>query len=322
MFNSTILDVAIALAFTYLILALLCTTVNEWFAGILKTRGRMLAKGIAGMFGDQKLPGDKSLLAAFNQHATIGGLRQKSDVYPSYIAPSAFALTVIDLVTQPGAITYDDLENGIKALPDGCAKTALLASIQTAGRDLTKAQAAIENWFNSAMDRVTGWYTRRKQWMSVVGAVIVTIFVNADSLAIANKLWINPTLRQQIVNRARTDQDKLQKLISAEYPDPNKPTDPKVQEPGDKSVLTSQTVLSELGDLIGWETEYTVAHNKDLWATIVDSKNHILGWILTIIAVSLGAPFWFDTLNRFMNIRSSGINPSEAQKGPRKEATA
>ena len=322
MFNSTILDVAIALAFTYLILALLCTTVNEWIAGIFKTRGRMLAKGIAGMFGDQKLPDGKSLLAAFKEHATIGALRQEADVPPSYIAPSTFALTVIDLVTQPGSITYDDLENGIKGLPDGCVKTALLASIQTAGKDLTKAQAAIENWFNSAMDRVTGWYTRRKQWMSVVGAVIVTIFVNADSLAIANKLWVNPTLRQQIVNRAQADQDKLQNLISAKYPDPNNPTKPEVQAPDDKSVLTSRTILSEVGDLIGWQTEFTVAHNRDLWATVAASWEHIPGWILTIIAVSLGAPFWFDTLNRFMNIRSSGLNPSEGQKGPRKEAAA
>lgn len=321
MFNSTILDVAIGLAFTYLILALICTTVNEWISGILKTRGRMLARGIAGMLGEQRLPDGKSFLQAFNQHATIGALRQEPDSPPSYIAPSAFALTVIDLVTKPGPIDFDELENGIKSLPDGCVKTALLAAIQTAGRDVTKAQAAIENWFNSAMDRVSGWYTRRKQWMSVVGAVIVTIFVNADSLAMANKLWVNPTLRQEIVNRAQADQDRVQKLISAEYPDPNKPTDPKVQEPDDKSVLTSQGLLSELGDLIGWKTEYAVSHNGDFWGTVAGSWRHFPGWILTMIAVSLGAPFWFDVLNRFMNIRASGKKPAEGPKGPRKEGT-
>jgi hypothetical protein len=30
------------------------------------------------------------------------------------------------------------------------------------------------------------------------------------------------------------------------------------------------------------------------------------GWVLTILAISLGAPFWFDTLGRLSRLRSSG----------------
>jgi hypothetical protein len=30
------------------------------------------------------------------------------------------------------------------------------------------------------------------------------------------------------------------------------------------------------------------------------------GWLLTILAISLGAPFWFDLLGRFSRLRSSG----------------
>lgn len=36
----------------------------------------------------------------------------------------------------------------------------------------------------------------------------------------------------------------------------------------------------------------------------------IFGWLLTAIAISFGAPFWFDLLNRLMNIRSS-VRPGE-----------
>jgi hypothetical protein len=32
----------------------------------------------------------------------------------------------------------------------------------------------------------------------------------------------------------------------------------------------------------------------------------LLGWLLTILAISLGAPFWFDTLSRLSRLRSSG----------------
>jgi hypothetical protein len=37
---------------------------------------------------------------------------------------------------------------------------------------------------------------------------------------------------------------------------------------------------------------------------------HWLGWLITALAVSLGAPFWFDMLNKFIRIRSA-VKPQE-----------
>jgi len=37
---------------------------------------------------------------------------------------------------------------------------------------------------------------------------------------------------------------------------------------------------------------------------------HFLGWLLTALAVSLGAPFWFDLLNKFIVVRST-VKPKE-----------
>jgi hypothetical protein len=37
----------------------------------------------------------------------------------------------------------------------------------------------------------------------------------------------------------------------------------------------------------------------------------IIGWFLTAVAASLGAPFWFDILSRIMNVRNSGGVPGE-----------
>jgi hypothetical protein len=36
----------------------------------------------------------------------------------------------------------------------------------------------------------------------------------------------------------------------------------------------------------------------------------VLGWLVTALALSLGAPFWFDMLNKFMVVRST-IKPKE-----------
>jgi len=47
---------------------------------------------------------------------------------------------------------------------------------------------------------------------------------------------------------------------------------------------------------------------------------HWLGWVLTAIAVSLGAPFWFDMLDKFITIRSSVAGP-ENQPAPPTQPT-
>ena len=39
----------------------------------------------------------------------------------------------------------------------------------------------------------------------------------------------------------------------------------------------------------------------------------LLGWIITILAASLGAPFWFDMLNKIMVVRNT-IKPQEKSK--------
>jgi len=36
----------------------------------------------------------------------------------------------------------------------------------------------------------------------------------------------------------------------------------------------------------------------------------IIGWLITALALSLGAPFWFDLLNKLMNLRSSLTTPA------------
>jgi len=39
-----------------------------------------------------------------------------------------------------------------------------------------------------------------------------------------------------------------------------------------------------------------------------------MGLLLTTGAVSLEAPFWFDVLNKLVNIRSSGKQPAKSQQ--------
>jgi len=38
------------------------------------------------------------------------------------------------------------------------------------------------------------------------------------------------------------------------------------------------------------------------------------GWLATIAALSLGAPFWFDLMNKVANVRSAGNIPASTKK--------
>jgi hypothetical protein len=44
---------------------------------------------------------------------------------------------------------------------------------------------------------------------------------------------------------------------------------------------------------------------------------HLPGWLITAFAVSLGAPFWFDTLNRITSIRAAGRPPESSARSAR-----
>ena len=53
--------------------------------------------------------------------------------------------------------------------------------------------------------------------------------------------------------------------------------------------------------------DYSLKNPRALWTA---TRAHWAGWLITALAVSLGAPFWFDMLNKIMIVRST-VKPSE-----------
>jgi hypothetical protein len=300
LFNSTVLDVIIGVVFVYLLLAIMCTTINEWIAGVWSLRAKNLAKGIQQLLDQQPgTDGARTFLEQFYAHPLISSMlapgKKPSEEHPSYLPARTFATVVMDLATsfKPGAISFADLENGAKALPAGDVRTTLLALIQNAGNNLDRAQKNIEQYFDNTMERVSGWYKRRTQIVIVVIATLLTVGTNADTLRIGRLLWTNSTLRAQIVERAKSRTGTPGATV--EYPDKNKPLSP-VFKP-------SKQELADLSSLLGWAGE-----TPSDWRTW---PARLLGWFLSIVAISLGAPFWFDTLNRLMNVRNAGRKPED-----------
>lgn len=312
LFNSTVLDVAIGLIFIYLLLAIICTAANEWLAAVTKTRAKFLQKGLLQLLDNQPTKDDPSaggFIKAFYKHPLVTGM-MKEGKHPAYLSSRTFAAVVTDLLTSnsPENAADADLGMAAAAIPEGDVKKVVSALLQHASRDPeTGPQQALEAWFNDSMDRVTGWYKRRTQLWTLIVALVITLAANADTVGIARRLWTDPVLRNAMVEAAKARAQKPAATISVEYPEDADATVGTVTRSDNPGSEISPEERQMLGEVIGWRG---VTQNNN-WK---DWGERGLGWLLTILALSMGAPFWFDLLNKFMNVRSAGKSPDESAK--------
>jgi hypothetical protein len=315
MLPTPVLDVAIGLSLFYLLLGLICTTVNEMIASGRKSRATFLDKGIGRLLG-----GDDALKKQLYEHPLIQSLAEEAkgakQTCPSYIPADKFATALMDLVSGKDKSLMDvgAIRTGAKTAGGEPFQIAMNALIDQSQGDPAKLRANIETWFNDGMDRVTGWYKRNSQFNALMLACAITLVVNADTVHAVNVLWTNPVARAEAVSIAEKKVKEPPPTI--EYKEKDDPTSSELTEtPTSPEQGLSDEQKKLLGELTGWRTDWDKVMGQQgsaRWSTAgMIIAGHLLGWILTALAVSLGAPFWFDTLNRFMNIRSSGRAPDE-----------
>ena len=111
--------------------------------------------------------------------------------------------------------------------------------------------------------------------------------INANTIAMAERMWKDDTVRSAVVAQAQANASPTP---GAE----NKKPDQKLTDAAD-----SVDKVVKVGIPMGWRGA-AVPHGTSAITMAIG------GWMLTILAISLGAPFWFDTLSRFSRLRSSG----------------
>ncbi|MBU4262424.1 MAG: hypothetical protein KKC76_11235 [Proteobacteria bacterium] len=271
-------------------------------AGFLDWRAKNLETGIKNLLTDTKQPG---LEQNFYKHPMIRSLcRHKTDGRkPSYIPPHTFSLVLLDLIVpdEGKSKTVESIRQSIKQLPDQSPlRRNLLLLLDDSQDNLDHFHRNIETWYNNAMDRISGWYKRKAQAVSLIIAFLVSFSLNADTFQIAKSLANDPVMRQAIVKQA---QEMTQKSQAA----------PENGEAGGsvapKSLEEIKNELDKTGLPFGWQNAQVEKMNNDgllAWFT------KLAGLLITTLAVSLGAPFWFDVLNKITNIRSAG--PIERKK--------
>ena len=323
MFGSTMLEVAIGLALVYLLLSLICTALKETLEARLKIRASQLEKGLRVLLQD---PNGTQLLQNLYNHPMIDGLfngdydpskvrTTTTTSLPSYIPAANFATALIDTIVRgpvgtdsppsTGEITFDSLRaavtNSTTLKPS--VQRVMLIMLDSAHGDLAKAQANIETWFNNGMDRVSSWYKRQTQWILLMIGIVIAVTLNVDTVKIATELYRNDTLRAGAVAQA-----------GAVTKSGTMPSD--LQK-------NAMTTFEKLKLPIGWQDYeskpvFCKAGFQELFYIVYAS---CFGWLITAIAISFGAPFWFDLLNKLISIRSS-VKPEEKTPTPTPTAGA
>ena len=201
----------------------------------------------------------------------------------------------------------------IEELEDRKMRKALLTLFDDAGNDIEKFKQRIEVWFNHAMDRVGGWYKRRSQWVTGAISLIVVVVMNVDAMLVVRYLDAHAGVRDGLIAQAKAYADARPANLAILAIQPSYP----------EQLTRVQQQLMDLTLPIGW-TRNPPQADKDMYLGVPETAKdfrralgyHLLGWLVTAVAATLGAPFWFDMLNRIMSIRSAGKAPEETPKPP------
>lgn len=317
MFGSTILEVIIGMLFVYLLLSLLCSAIGEYLEAKWNNRAKLLKKGIELLLNDTTGSSSLDLAKQLYAHGLIRPLYRDANTLPSYIPSRTFALALWNMATAggDGGVTTDlrQIRETVAKLPQQELKTALLTLIDEANGDLNRARANIEDWYDSAMDRVSGWYKRRTAYTMLTLGVLISAAINADTINLATALAQNTALRSAVMAAAE------QRLATTDAAgvQPQQNTPPGAGDADAREAAATDAVARAHGEIralglpIGWKGwDASTDDPRRAPDTFMDWILKIVGVLLTGFAVSQGAPFWFDLLNKVMVIRST-VKPKE-----------
>lgn len=326
MFGIVAIDVLIGLITIYLVFALACTAIVEAISSWMSLRSKTLEDALKELFeGD--LESGKPFVDAFYAHPMVQSLSKGLTGRPSYIPTDVVGRVIQSLLLKndPAA----SLDAAIEKLPDivlppsvaggavqGTRLKELLKTFVAQGaRDLQAFRKAVETHFDAVMDRASGWVKRRQQTVALTVSAVLVLCANVDTFSIATALYTTPELRAELIARAEdivtNDPAGGAETAGAASTDPPSTqtvstTDQALAAERQKfteavdAYNQARSSMAETGLQFGW---------KNLPTKPMDWIAKVLGLLISVFAVALGAPFWFDVLNRFMKVRQSGIAP-------------
>ncbi|KAB8317771.1 hypothetical protein SD81_021200 [Tolypothrix campylonemoides VB511288] len=160
-------------------------------------------------------------------------------------------------------------------------------------------QKEVETWFDRSMDRASGVYKRNAKGVAILIGISIAILTNTDTFHLLNRLSRDSAIRSAITQSASERVDflndsnarmEIQKLL------------------GDASVPIGWQNINQQLDLEPLNTSQGNTANavlRKIWKVIA----MLCGWVISGLAIAMGAPFWFDILSKVVNVRNAGPKP-------------
>jgi uncharacterized protein YjbJ (UPF0337 family) len=331
-----ILDLVIGMIFIYFLLSIISSSAVEMIMTAWRIRARVLGKWLTTIFDKEidKADGTKITLGqAIIDHCAVAAL-SKTGKAPSYIDAKNFTSAVLEKLTYDPANPKSIATNIDQIIDALNSTTALSIELQRAmlayayeskdtytklsGKVISEVEyfkSKVERWFDTSMDRITGTLKAKYARPFTLGVAILTAaLLNADSISIAQYLYSNPEVRTKLAEQAYTagkDTTLITRLTQVQKSNRDSATIATLEQiKGDmkKSIdnLTDATAALETSMPLGW-TKAELKRNGRYSAGLIFKK--ITGLAATVLAIFMGAPFWFDILNKISNLRSTGPKP-------------
>jgi uncharacterized protein YoxC len=216
-------------------------------------------------------------------------------------------------------------------LPVGL-QNIVLGYLDTANDNIEHLQKQLEGFYNNAMDRAGGWYKKKIKTISLIIAALLVIALNIDTIEIIQKSTKKPKELELAVNSIQEKysnfdfirdstgnitevtikNNKVQQSVPTK--NPNSEVEKKLAE----QYNSFQSLKGELNNNV-----YSIGYKEVGFAKAWFGEDEsdwsnfflkIFGMFLTVLALQVGSSFWFDSLNKVINLRGTGKKPVEKPK--------
>lgn len=394
-----IIEIFIALILVYAILSILVSLILEWTNSRKKTRGKLLRQAIFQMLDD---PLNLNYGYLLINHPLVSSMKDKTENRPfQYLDAGIFADALIDIIGEQADLgiplnesekstveesqnnelsSMESFEKGLQQMNRSPFQKMLFSLASKSDGNYVNFKNSIIEWYDSNMERTTGWYKRKQKKSLFWIGMFVAILLNIDSIHLFKVISMDDNLRNNLnivaegvaENYQALDPEQKQKidiqiaLIDSSLKNINTTNvDSKIikdlkndlnsfQKRINLSDSINELYLKQANEImdisaqfglpIGWSCDvapvswdripfkWFACNNENEKLEIPNSKfgqylynrNHnptfwtlflwIIGIFITGIMLSFGAPFWFELLVKFVNIRKAGLKPLSKPK--------
>lgn len=332
-----IVDLILGIFFVYFLLSIIVSSAVEIILTYSKARATLLKEWLLTALHKKFEKGDNkgiSLGQAIMDHSAITGLTDCGSS-PAYIKAKDFASALLEKISfDPGNPTkvaknieeYIEVINNTELLPNDLKRVMLSYAYEIQNRveegiarnvsKLEMFSTKIENWYDSSMQRLTGELKRRYSIrITAVAAVVLTISLNADSIALAKYLYSNTEVRTRLAMAAYNagqDSALVKKVdgmrITATDSSGTIQNADSIKMEIKKKIEEIEEAKKGLADVMPLTWKKGELSEKGRFSFYLLFAK-IAGLLATILAIMMGAPFWFDLINKVSNLRGSGRKP-------------